>query len=417
MPGASLALFADWGACHVQKSSVTICVLPAPSGWRATRFKMLGDHAPIIISIHALRVEGDIPHDDRAASRRTISIHALRVEGDLRSKNQERVHAISIHALRVEGDPGAAGGSASKRGFLSTPSGWRATCTYRRSFATVFYFYPRPPGGGRLKVSPFSHDGLVFLSTPSGWRATTDIYRQQSAFVFLSMPSGWRATWRQGERRQPTRFLSTPSGWRATDRARLEEPRGVFLSTPSGWRATGIRLLYRCEREISIHALRVEGDRSIEKGKHVCLRFLSTPSGWRATGLGDIIYAFMRFLSTPSGWRATGGGIKFAFDVVSFLSTPSGWRATSMTMYMIPPMIFLSTPSGWRATSRSLPLRLPKIFLSTPSGWRATATGARLIAQSVFLSTPSGWRATFYVIKWNSVEIISIHALRVEGDR
>ena len=42
---------------------------------------MLGDHAPIIISIHALRVEGD---EARVLAwiAGEISIHALRVEGD-----------------------------------------------------------------------------------------------------------------------------------------------------------------------------------------------------------------------------------------------------------------------------------------------------------------------------------------------
>ena len=58
MLGASLALFADLGACHVQESSVTICFLPAPSGWRATDMVALGLFG-CIISIHALRVEGD----------------------------------------------------------------------------------------------------------------------------------------------------------------------------------------------------------------------------------------------------------------------------------------------------------------------------------------------------------------------
>ena len=258
------------------------------------------------ISIHALRVEGDIPHDDRAASRRTISIHALRVEGDLRSKNQERVHAISIHALRVEGDPGAAGGSASKRGFLSTPSGWRATCTYRRSFATVFYFYPRPPGGGRRDRAAYI--GLLsnqFLSTPSGWRATGNYSGAASGYGFLSTPSGWRATRSISSLLSVKVFLSTPSGWRATTprltaaaQARDFYPRppgggrlisgsqppprryfyprppgggrlassapiampAAFLSTPSGWRATKSIALFARRACISIHALRVEGD-------------------------------------------------------------------------------------------------------------------------------------------------------------
>ena len=56
------------------------------------------------ISIHALRVEGDVfrlnlhLHD-------CISIHALRVEGDSKKPFLNIDHGfISIHALRVEGD-------------------------------------------------------------------------------------------------------------------------------------------------------------------------------------------------------------------------------------------------------------------------------------------------------------------------
>ena len=127
MPGASLALFADLGACHVQKSSVTICVLPAPFRWKATRFKMLGDHAPIIISIRALRVEGD----PAAALGCLPTAHFYpRPPGGGRrfhQCNRSAAGRISIHALRVEGDflfwrsPGVC------NQFLSTPSGWRAT--------------------------------------------------------------------------------------------------------------------------------------------------------------------------------------------------------------------------------------------------------------------------------------------------
>ena len=56
-----------------------------------------------------------------------------------------------------------------------------------------------------------------------------------------------------------------------------------FLSTPSGWRAT------RCDgrlvrpKNISIHALRVEGDLGTAGSYGVETLFLSTPSGWRAT--------------------------------------------------------------------------------------------------------------------------------------
>ena len=54
--------------------------LSTPSGWRATK-DLIRAKLEQIISIHALRVEGDhhtiIPH-----ALRDISIHALRVEGD-----------------------------------------------------------------------------------------------------------------------------------------------------------------------------------------------------------------------------------------------------------------------------------------------------------------------------------------------
>ena len=79
-----------------------------------------------------------------------------------------------------------------------------------------------------------------FLSTPSGWRATgnTDLTAVTEA-IFLSTPSGWRATCNYLER--------------------LCEII-VFLSTPSGWRATEDKTSLIAAINISIHALRVEGD-------------------------------------------------------------------------------------------------------------------------------------------------------------
>ena len=56
----------------------------------------------------------------------SISIHALRVEGDMQLSTVKREERISIHALRVEGD--------------------LETC---RSSFKISNFYPRPPGGGR----------------------------------------------------------------------------------------------------------------------------------------------------------------------------------------------------------------------------------------------------------------------------
>ena len=58
----------------------------------------------VVISIHALRVEGDYGYS-RESIEAKISIHALRVEGDKESDLMAvKTLDISIHALRVEGD-------------------------------------------------------------------------------------------------------------------------------------------------------------------------------------------------------------------------------------------------------------------------------------------------------------------------
>ena len=57
---------------------------------------------------------------------------------------------------------------------------------------------------------------------------------------------------------------------------------------------------------ISIHALREEGDGTRHSGSTLLSIFLSTPSARRATQMGHILAAMMpTFLSTPSARRAT----------------------------------------------------------------------------------------------------------------
>ena len=66
--------------------------------------KPLGVKHVTVISIHALRVEGDIL-GILASRSHVISIHALRVEGDFQGRiSWWAACGISIHALRVEGD-------------------------------------------------------------------------------------------------------------------------------------------------------------------------------------------------------------------------------------------------------------------------------------------------------------------------
>ena len=79
------------------------------------------------------------------------------------------------------------------------------------------------------------------------------------------------------------KFLSTPSARRATGRSKHTERSTGFLSTPSARRATNIMLRAGQIWEISIHALREEGDSSPRMASSPRSRFLSTPSARRAT--------------------------------------------------------------------------------------------------------------------------------------
>ena len=83
-----------------------------------------------------------------------ISIHALREEGDYRAMGwPSGSGAISIHALREEGDESKTASVSGPWIFLSTPSARRATKYKDMIAARMKHFYPRPPRGGRLRTT------------------------------------------------------------------------------------------------------------------------------------------------------------------------------------------------------------------------------------------------------------------------
>ena len=198
--------------------------------------------------------------------------------------------------------------------------------------AQLTYFYPRPPRGGRPSCRT-DYSGSIgrFLSTPSARRAT---------------PCGRRS-------RQSTRFLSTPSARRATWARSPPKTSGGFLSTPSARRATLYIPYYNAAGEISIHALREEGDRCRPAHLGLLQKFLSTPSARRATGdalcghrqrsisihalreEGDL-WQLLRLPDHRSisihalREEGDGGGVYQKEDEIIFLSTPSARRATSV---------------------------------------------------------------------------------------
>ena len=149
-------------------------------------------------------------------------------------------------------------------------------------------------------------DTTKFLSTPSARRATIMDFSTSGRGIFLSTPSARRATRHigialqlqeisihalreEGDLVQAVHstfaldfYPRPPRGGRRTTAVCL--PRvSKFLSTPSARRATRQAFQVQKYYEISIHALREEGDRLFLLPLFRYLLFLSTPSARRAT--------------------------------------------------------------------------------------------------------------------------------------
>ncbi len=189
-----------------------------------------------------------------------ISIHALREEGDVGGDPALGLFGISIHALREEGD---AGPQLRERPERISIHALREEGDEEgpKVFRLKTNFYPRPPRGGRPLTVRLSALPRSFLSTPSARRATS-----------ASLPC-----------RSPARFLSTPSARRAT--------------------VAVVRVCFALE--ISIHALREEGDPTTPVTVRCMFLFLSTPSARRATmsGQGSFVPTEDFYPRPPRGGR------------------------------------------------------------------------------------------------------------------
>ena len=168
-----------------------------------------------------------------------ISIHALRVEGDIAVLVLIVTKGISIHALRVEGDGFPAKLVHPLRYFYPRPPGGGRRDKKRRK-GGARYFYPRPPGGGRrLKSAPYCFGRCIFLSTPSGWRATLSVTHRAFACTISihALRVEGDCSCIRGITAVGNFYPRPPGGGRQSSPRRftLSFP---FLSTPSGWRAT-----------------------------------------------------------------------------------------------------------------------------------------------------------------------------------
>ena len=214
------------------------------------------------ISIHALRGEGD---SDIQTTRRQshISIHALRGEGDYRPDEKDRgQRRISIHALRGEGDAPKSTAHEDDKEFQSTPSVGRATSNSQRYKALGNISIHALRGEGDDSSIQARTAEKIFQSTPSVGRATLKTLRQcATEGKFQSTPSVGRATCDSCHSLYTSSFQSTPSVGRATKyRSRISSVSDISIHALRGegdFLASGIK---QSRLIISIHALRGEGD-------------------------------------------------------------------------------------------------------------------------------------------------------------
>ncbi len=134
-----------------------------------------------------------------------ISIHALREEGDSCSAPLSTIFGNFYPRPPRGGRPPPWARHAQRSAFLSTPSARRATAATLTLRAQIENFYPRPPRGGRRGHPDASGADREFLSTPSARRATRGHPHAQGADSnFYPRPP------RGGRRAAPARRPHTP---------------------------------------------------------------------------------------------------------------------------------------------------------------------------------------------------------------
>ena len=261
---------------------------------------------------------------------------------------------------------------------------------------TVLNFYPRPPRGGRPALSACCFRGSLdfYPRPPRGGRHGSSMIIMQPNHFYPRPPRGGRRLLLQG-------FFQCPCI--SIHALREEGDSKISRAIPA--------------TTISIHALREEGDKFKGHRCDTSFNFYPRPPrGGRRDLLEDCLVK-VRFLSTPSARRATGfSSVLFHYDFYFYPRPPRGGRRVRWFRRW-KPLLFLSTPSARRATpSASRSMACSSVFLSTPSARRATNEQEDESSTLVFLSTPSARRATLCRSPSTALLLISIHALREEGD-
>ena len=220
--------------------------------------------------------------------------------------------------------------------------------------------------------------------------------RPATAAVFLSTPSARRAT--LARRRSAAdddisihalREEGDPSGLLDIFIGQYFYPRPPRGGRPGAWVSTGG--VYR----ISIHALREEGDYYGNTTTPSCQDFYPRPPRGGRHCCFCVLHLLMQFLSTPSARRATALVRRRGRSVADFYPRPPrGGRLSCVRGSLEKIGYFYPRPPRGGRRHWHIGHRRTRQFLSTPSARRATLGVVNDFAELPFLSTPSARRAT-----------------------
>ena len=230
---------------------------------------------------------GRPPCGVHAIQRKVISIHALREEGDpVVFKPCAPAFKISIHALREEGDHHLHPQQGADRDdfYPRPPRGGRHLVVHAGCFVDDD-FYPRPPRGGRRRCGfcPCPGRWNFYPRPPRGGRRILECHDFSIEFISIHALREEGDSLCSSSRRPISHFYPRPprGGRRKCDIAmRAANP---FLSTPSARRATRDRVALRSKMH-NFYPRPPRGGRHKYK-LYTCasVLFLSTPSARRAT--------------------------------------------------------------------------------------------------------------------------------------
>ena len=213
---------------------------------------------------------------------------------------------ISIHALREEGDgrPGQNQLDGSKN------------------------FYPRPPRGGRPVARSVVYS--VCKISIHALREEGDRITVIQLYANIS-------------------FLSTPSARRATTALRMPSITSLFLSTPSARRATNCRQHRRKGADISIHALREEGDpRNAVELPAIEYFYPRPPRGGRHHDISSAPDRKNFYPRPPRGGRLAGRANGWDTTLDFYPRPPRGGRPVVMPTHWLMGYFYPRPPRGGR---------------------------------------------------------------------